>query len=98
MHAYVADPIGGELSGGFLIKHLPDRSSQFRDLVPDDAPDRRAEAVALSVQLVPHDLVMDTEVGVEHAINIVPGKTLPEERECGLRVLPTVPSTSMERL
>ena len=28
----------------------------------------------------------------------VPGKTLPEEKECGLQVLPTVASTLMERL
>ena len=61
MHAYLAewytlgDLIEEGLSGRSLIKYLPDRSPQFRDLVPDDAPDRRSEGVVLNVQLAPHE-------------------------------------------
>ncbi|MCK9306819.1 MAG: hypothetical protein M0P17_04760 [Methanoculleus sp.] len=51
----LGDLIGEGLSGRSLIEHLPDHSPQFRNLVPDDAPDRRSEAVVLNVQLAPHE-------------------------------------------
>jgi len=40
-------------SGRLIAEHLPDCNLQFREFFPDDAPERRSEAVALSVQLVP---------------------------------------------
>ena len=85
------------MSGGFLITHLPDDNLQFRDLVSDDAP---GDLRQLHFQgNLSHTTPLQTQKQVpEDVINIVPGKTLPEERECGLRVLPTVASRLMERL
>jgi hypothetical protein len=98
VHTYVADPIWGSCqagssssicltatcSSGVLFRTMP----QIGDLRQLHFQGNLSHTTPLQTQKqVPEDV-----------INIVPGKTLPEERECGLRVLPTVASRLMERL
>ena len=53
-----------------FVRHMCEDCSVVPGSCSRRCPGQISEAVALSVQPVPHDLVMDTRAGAEDAINI----------------------------